>query len=211
MPGALGPGRFAPPTLNMFRTPHDAGLSDIPDRGGLGDIYSDALVIGGTAATGGTGAAVIAAGTTLISAFTGGAQVDQQRQARVNYFLQQAEQGNVAAAQLILGAPDNVSGNERTMWVSAAQILQSNPTWRVTLQAAQAEGPVWLVGSGDTATNYPAMKAFTAQWASQNQPVATAARAAGQAAQAVVAKTPTLVWVGAAAALYFVLASRRRG
>lgn len=197
MPGALGPGRVA-------RTP--------AQRVGYGDILTDTLTIGGAAATGGTSAVVGTVAVKLYTAFTGGAAVDQQRQARVNYFLQQAEQGNVAAAQLILGAPPNVSGNERTMWVGAANILQSNPEWRQTLQEAQQEGPVWLTGSGDTATNYPAMRQFTAAWAARNQPsIGQSAAAAGSAAVAVAQKAPVALWVGLAAVAYYVLASRRRG
>lgn len=198
MPGSLAPGRRVPLRVSQF-------------GGGYGDYLTDAALVGGAVATGGTGAGVIAGVTQLVTAFSGGAAVDQQRQARVNYFLQQAQQGNVAAARLILGAPQNVSGNERTMWVSAANILQGNDQWRQTLQEAQQEGPYWLVGSGDTATNYPAMRAFTAAWAAQNQPIQTAITQGGAAAAAVIQKTPTLMWVGLAAAAYFLLASRKRG
>lgn len=196
MPGALAPGRYVPLRVSQFGNAY-------------GDYLTDTLAIGGAAATGGTGAAVGAVAIKLYTAFTGGAAVDQQRQARVNYFLQQAEQGNVAAAQLILGAPNNVSGNERTMWVGAANILQSNAEWNQTLQAAEQAGPVWLTGSGDTATNYPAMRAFTASWAAQNQPILTAA--VGSTAAAAIHKTPVAVWIALAAGAYWLLASRRRG
>lgn len=197
----MSPLAAVPPRqlLRAVMTPYDAGISFFPEypwqRQPLGDYITDAALVGGTLATGGTGAAVLSAGSILVSAFTGGAAVDQQRQARVNYFLQQAESGNVAAAQLILGGPDNVSGNEKTMWVTAAHILASNPDWNKTLSEAQQNGPVWLVGSGDTATNYPAMKAFTAAWAAQHQSVPAQVAGAVSSGAAAAAKSPVTPWI----------------
>jgi hypothetical protein len=154
---------------------YDAGLSYFPDYAlapsPLGfDLSTIASDVGGAIgfATGGPAGAV--AGSTGASAIfgqiTGGTAVDQARQARVNYFANLASQGNVAAMQLILGAPPNVSGNEQQMWVNAANALRTAApdVYSAALQA----GPAWLTNSGDTATNYPAMRQFVQTWAAQH-------------------------------------------
>lgn len=213
MPGGLAPARYNPPRLNVFRSPHSVGLSDIPD-GGLGDYYTDAALLAPVPVVGTAGSALFTAAG-LLSSFTGGSAVDQQRQARVNYFLQQALNGNVAAAQLILGGPSNVSGNESSMWTQAAQSLQSSTVGQQTLAEARQLGPVWLVGSGDTATNYPAMKSFTQAWALKNTPVSAVTSAVfgptgGATVRAVGgAISPVLLYGGIAVAVYLLLGKRR--
>lgn len=160
------------------QTAFTAGLSYFPDYGfapmPMGDIAADVGGLFGTAVAGPAGGVTVGAATNFIEGLFGGAAVDHQRAERVQYFLNQAMQGNVAAAQLILGAPSNVSGNERGMWTAAVQALQSSPTGSATLAQARSGGPVWFQGSGDTATNYPVMKNFTAQWGMSNAPLTTA-------------------------------------
>jgi hypothetical protein len=114
--------------------------------------------------------------SSLLGAFGGGTAVDQARAARVNYVAQQAVSGNVAAMQIILGAPDNVSGNERDMWITAANAVRTSAP--DVYQEAQAAGPVWLVNSGDTATNYPALRNYLQTWAASH-PLTTLTNAAG--------------------------------
>jgi hypothetical protein len=204
MPGGLARAGYHPPQLNVVRS------------SGFGDYYGDAALISPVPVVGQAGAVLFTAAG-LLQSFTGGSAVDQQRQARVNYFLQQALQGNVAAAQLILGGPSNVSGNESSMWTQAAQSLGSTAVGRQTLDEARQLGPAWLVGSGDTATNYPAMKAFTQQWALANQPVTTAVNAifgpsTGGTVRAAAGAIPSWLLIGGAAvAAYVLLGSRRRG
>jgi hypothetical protein len=103
--------------------------------------------------------------------FKGGSAVDAARAARVQYFLNQANQGNVAAAQIIIGAIPNVAGNEDPMWESAIDQLRSSAAGSNVLAAAQALGPYWPVGSSDTAQSYPIMRSFTANWAAHNAPL----------------------------------------
>lgn len=218
MPGGLARARYNPPQLNVFRSPHSVGLSDIPDGGyrGLRDYYADAALLAPVPVVG-TAAATLFTAAGLLSSFSGGSVVDQQRQARVNFFLQQAMSGNVAAAQLILGGPSNVSGNESTMWTQAAQSLQSSAIGQQTLAEARQLGPVWLVGSGDTATNYPRMKAFTQQWALTNTPVSAVTSAVfgptgGAAVRGIGNAIPSwALYGGVAVAAYLLLGSKRRG
>lgn len=155
------------------QTAYTAGLSYFPDYSyapsPLGDLPVGATV--GTAVAGPAGGVAGSVVQTLVAKWFGGSAVDQQRLARVNYFAQLAEGGNVGAMQLILGGPPNVSGNERQMWIDAANAVRSvNPN---VFNDATAAGPVWLTGSGDTATNYPAMRNYAATWAAQH-PLSTA-------------------------------------
>jgi hypothetical protein len=211
-----------------IQTAYTAGLSYFPDYSygaePLGDIATDAGALIGGAVGGPAGAAGGGAVGGLIQRWVGGSAVDQQRQARVNYFAQLAGNGNVAAMQLILGAPNNVSGNEQTMWVNAAAAVRSVAP--DVYAAAQAAGPAWLTGSGDTATNYPAMKNFVQTWAAQH-PVSTAVSGVGQSIAQFFAPTPTtpttpgvavvrpagvspILLYGALAAGAFLLMKRRR-
>lgn len=158
---------------NGVQTAYTAGLSYFPDMAyapmPMGDMTSDLAAIGGGAIAGPAGAAATGLAASVIGHWFGGSAVDQQRQARVNYVAQAAVNNNVGAMQLILGGPSNVSGNEQQMWQTAYTLVkQVNPG---VVAAAEAAGPVWLTNSGDTATNYPRMRAFIQAWASQN-PVA---------------------------------------
>lgn len=188
------PRQYYAPTYNYragVQSAFDAGLSYFPDigTGGAGlypaplgfDLSSIATDVAGAIgfATGGpAGATVAASGTSAIfGQVASGNATDQARQARVNYFANLASQGNVAAMQLILGAPPNVSGNEAPMWQNAANALrQAAPD--VYSQASQL-GPAWLQNSGDTATNYPAMRQFCATWAAQHPYAAAAGAVSG--------------------------------
>jgi len=88
---------------------------------------------------------------------------DTDRQNRVNFVLSAAQQGNIRAAQIILGAPPNVSGNERGMWTTAASKIGSTDLGKLALQEAQSRGPTWLTGNGDTASNHPGLNLFLSQ------------------------------------------------
>jgi hypothetical protein len=160
------------------QTAYSAGLSYFPDYmtafEPMGDAVANVAGLLGTGLGGPAGGVTVGATVSAIEHFLGGGGVDAERAARVQYFLNLASQGNVAAAQLIIAAPSNVAGNERTMWTAAATALQSSATGSATLAQARAAGPVWFVNSGDTATNYPTMKNFTSQWGMSNQPVTTA-------------------------------------
>lgn len=169
---------FYAPTFNPnggSQSAYDAGLTWFPDGFAGPTMYPSPLGLDfgslagtllGTAVAGPAGGAVGASVPSVLGQLTGGTAVDQARQARVNYFAQLAAAGNVAAMQLILGAPANVSGNESQMWVNAATAIKS--TAPDVYQAAQDAGPYWLVNSGDTATNYPAMRAYVQNWAASH-------------------------------------------
>lgn len=138
-------------------------------RRGLGDVSTDVTdateIIGATAAGGPIAGGVVAI-KDLASAFSSGSTRDAQRAARANYFGNLAVQGNVAAAQIILGAlTPNVSGNELPMWQVWQNQLQASSSGQGTLAQAQQLGAYWPVGSSDTVTNYPIMKNFVQQWA----------------------------------------------
>lgn len=153
------------------QTAYTAGLSHFPDEPmimvtPMGDYLDDGSLLIGTAIGGPVGGAVTGATTSVIRRWFGGSAVDQQRQERVNYVAQQAVNDNVAAAQLLLGGPSNVSGNEQDMWQTAIDLVrQANPD---VIRDAELAGPAWLVNSGDTATNYPAMKRFIQAWATSH-------------------------------------------
>lgn len=145
-----------------YQSESTAGLTYFPDNmthpSPLGNIVDDLAMAGGTAIAGPAGGIVGGATSSVIQRWFGGSAVDQQRQERVNYVAQYAVNGNVPAMRLILGAPSNVSGNERTMWERAYDLIkQQNPQ---VVRDAEAIGPAWLVNSGDTATNYPRMREF---------------------------------------------------
>lgn len=179
-----------------IQSAYDAGLTYFPDVGSalipaplgldLSSITSDiGAIVGGVA--GGPAGAVAGSQVGSIFGTSTGNATDQARQARVNYFANLASQGNVAAMQLILGAPPNVSGNEQPMWVNAANALRSAAP-DVYNQAQQA-GPAWLQNSGDTATNYPAMRQFCQVWAAQH-PYATVAGGVSSAISSFFTPTP---------------------
>jgi hypothetical protein len=219
MPGALARGRKDIRLGNIpfdwqFRTPYNMGLSYFPDRpeqlaplGGVADIgvalapvpYVGPVVAGAATAY------------TFYQSLTGGAAggtaVDQARQARANYFGQLAMSGNVAAAQVLLGAIPNVAGNEKPMWQSWISQLSASSTGQDTLAKAQALGPYWPVGSSDTVTNYPIMRNFVAQWSYQN-PLANVTQTVGAAARSGFA--PIVLAGGGALALAFLLRKPRR-
>ena len=220
---------FYAPTYNSgsgSQSAYDAGLTWFPDGGGA--IYPSPLGLDygalagtllGTAVGGPAGGAVGGSLPSLFGQLTGSA-VDQARQARVNYFAQLAAAGNVAAMQLILGAPSNVSGNESQMWVNAATaVRQSAPD---VYQAAQDAGPYWLVNSGDTATNYPAMRSYVQQWAASH-PLTSLAGVAQSYVGGFLTPSPTapgapvvrsgpspLLLAGLGIGAYLLLRSRRR-
>lgn len=167
-----------------IQSAYDAGLSYFPDVGTgliptpLGfDYTSFATDVGTGSAAAGPAGGVVGAAVSIFGQIAGGTAVDQARQARVNYFANLASQGNVAAMQLILGAPPNVSGNEQQMWVNAANALRSQAP--DVYNAAEQAGPAWLVNSGDTATNYPAMRNYVQTWAQQHPFAAAAGAVAG--------------------------------
>lgn len=98
--------------------------------------------------------------SSVVQKWFGGNAIDQQRQERVNYVAQKAVNNNEAAMRLINGAPPNVSGNERDMWTTARDlVIRANPS-----MGDVDIGADWLVNSGDTATNYPKMRAYIAAW-----------------------------------------------
>jgi hypothetical protein len=148
---------------------YNAGLSYFPDyaiptpMGGITDLLATA---GGTAVAGPAGGVAANLASSVIQRWFGGSAVDQQRQERVNYVAQKAVNGNVNAMRLILSAPDNVSGNEQQMWRTAYDLIKrANPD---VVRAAEQIGGDWLVNSGDSATNYPRMRAYIAAWEAQN-------------------------------------------
>ena len=232
------------PTSNYgegIQSAYDAGLSYFPDVGSglraspLGNIATDLAAAGGTALGGPAGGVAAGAASSVIQRWFGGSAVDQQRQERVNYVAQYAVNGNVAAMQLILAAPSNVSGNERTMWENAYTLIkQANPD---VVRDAEALGPMWFVNSGDTATNYPVMRNFITTWAGQH-PFTAAVGAAASAIGQIFTQTPpvnapgstpyygvgqpgvvptiapkaspVLLYAGLAVAAYVVLSARRR-
>lgn len=149
-----------------YQSAYTAGLSYFPDY----SVAPEPL---------GFAPAVIAAIPGVISSIGGltGSQTDKQRQARVDYVTSAAIQGNVAAAQLILGGPNNVSGNEKPMWTKAAQtVAAQNPS---VMQAAAQLGPYWLVGSNEDIATFPATKAFIQAWGVSHNPIGAAASALG--------------------------------
>lgn len=217
MPGALARGRRevrlgSIPFAWQFQTPYNMGLSWFPDQpeqlAPLGSLATDGVALAPVPYVG----PVIAGAATaygLYQSFTGGggSAVDQARQARANYFGQLAMQGNVAAAQILLGAVPNVSGNEAPYWQSWISQLSASSTGQQTLAAAQSLGPYWPVGSSDTVQNYPIMKNFVAQWSAQN-PFANLP-ASVPAALARLPILPLVLAGGAAVALSFALRSPR--
>jgi hypothetical protein len=176
-------------------------------RPGLGDIstvVTDGAGIAGATAAGGPVGGGIALISDLASAFSSGTQRDKDRAARANYFGNLAVQGNVAAAQIILGAlVPNVSGNELSMWQAWLSQLQSSASGQATLAAARQLGPYWPVGSTDTVTNYPIMKAFAQNWANAHP------FAAGTGATVTKALSSPLPWLIGAGAIAFLLLRRR--
>ena len=226
MPGGLGPGRMVigrdvvASIVPAGKTAYRAGLSSFPDAPGdvmrvaqnysyyLGSTASDVGMIGAAYATGGTAPAVIAFGETLLNNLAGGAQRDRDRQARANYFGQLAAGGNVAAAQILLGAIPNVSGNEQPMWQAWIDQLSSSQSGQATLAAARAAGPYWLPGSTDTVTNYPQLKNYVAQWQAAH-PLSAAGPAAAVAAVTKSAAFPWIVGLGILGAVV-ALRGRRR-
>lgn len=185
------------------RDQYSAGLSYFPDRPvGFGLSVTDvaAFVPGGS-----TVAAGVNFASDLYSSLTQGSQRDQQRQARAAYFGQLALQGNVYAAQILIGAQPNVAGDEAPYWQNWITQLQGTSQGQATLSQAQQLGPYWPVGSSDTVTNYPIMKAFAARWSSTpagmaNQLTANLAGGGGK----------TLLYVGLGGLALVLLAGRRR-
>jgi hypothetical protein len=218
-------GRFAPANAATVarveamaeppRSPFRAGLSYFPERpgdavanqanfGGFGISATDVATVGAGVATGGVGGGIIAGITDLASAFSDGSTRDKQRAARANYFGNLAVGGNVAAAQLILGAlVPNVSGNELPMWQSWLSQLQSSTQGQATLAAARQLGPYWPVGSSDTVTDYPIMKNFAATWAAQHPLANIPASVSGAASAIAQNPLPWLIGAGAIALLVF--------
>jgi hypothetical protein len=216
-------GRFAPvnplEVARLYaiadppRSPYRQGLSAFPEypgagrlgayaRAGFGDVNSD-LQIGGQVVGATVAGGPVAGGVVLIkdlaSQWSSGSTRDAQRAARANYVGNIAVAGNVAAAQIILGAlAPNVSGNELPMW----QVWENQLT-ATTLAAARAAGPYWPVGSTDTVTNYPTLKTFIQNWANAHPSVTGPAGS--------VASGSALPWILGAAAVGAVLLLKRRG
>jgi hypothetical protein len=150
--------------VETARDQYAAGLSYFPDRPvGFGVSVTDVaqFVPGGS-----TVAAGVNFASDIYSSIAGGSQRDQQRQARAAYFGQLALQGNVYAAQILLGALPNVSGNEQPFWQNWINQLGGTSTGQDTLKQAQQLGPYWLQNSTDTVTSYPLLRAYAARWSS---------------------------------------------
>ncbi len=132
----------------MARTAYDAGLSHFPDNGQLAQRVSgwtDFLALAPI-----PGASQIAAGVNLATSATGGTATDQQRQARVDWTVQQAQAGSTTAAAIIIAGPANTASHEAPMWRAA---LGQVPD--VVLQSAYAQYPsgYWPVGQADFYTD----------------------------------------------------------
>lgn len=184
---------------NGEQTAYSAGLSYFDDGHGGATMAPEPLGFVDPVS-------VVTAGSKLVSLFNSGAKVDQERQARVNYVLSAALNGNVLAGRFILAAPNNVSGNERSMWQNAATLLQQQNA--KVYNEAVAQGPYWLVNSGDTPTNYPALRAALNSWALTNNPVSAltgtlGAAAAGAGVGAGIFSLPVLLGAGVLAYLAF--------
>ena len=211
MPGAFAPVSAAAVArvraLNRFpRTAFSAGLGHFPDAPGFGDtssLLTAGAEIAGATAAGGPGAGALVVIKDLASAFSSGSTRDAQRAARANYFGNLAVQGNVGAAQIILGAlVPNVSGNELSMWQVWLNQLQQSAQGQTTLAQAQQLGPWWPVGSTDTVTDYPIMKAHAAQW-STSHPLANLPGAAPA-----ITSSP-IAWIIGAGVVALLLSRRR--
>jgi hypothetical protein len=167
-------------------------------------VGTDAAEIAAATATGGPIAGGVVAVKDLSSMFSSGSTRDAQRAARANYFGNLAIAGNVAAAQIILGAlVPNVSGNEIPMWQVWENQLTASASGQQTLTAAKALGPYWPVGSTDTVTNYPTLKAFAQNWANQH-PLSNVSAAISSSLSSPV------VWAIGAAIVGVILLRRRR-
>jgi hypothetical protein len=205
----FGSARFGGYTLTPVRF---GGYTVTPVRfGRFGDTSSavtvgtDAAEIAAATATGGPIAGGVLAVKDLASAFSSGSTRDAQRAARANYFGNLAVAGNVAAAQMILGAlVPNVSGNELPMWQVWKNQLQASSTGQNILAQATALGPYWPVGSTDTVTNYPISKNFVQQWANAHPFANTSAVISSSLSN------PMVLAIGAAAVVGFLFLRRRR-
>src|SRR5689334_4827028 len=212
MPGAFAPVSAAAVArvraLNQFpRTAFSTGLGHFPDAPGFGDtasLLTAGAEIGGATAAGGPGAGALVVIKDLASAFSSGSTRDAQRAARANYFGNLAVQGNVGAAQIILGAlVPNVSGNELSMWQVWLNQLQQSAQGQATLVQAQQLGPWWPVNSTDTVTDYPIMKAHAAQWAAAH-PLANL-----PGIPAAIASSSVLPWLIGGGLVLFLLTRKR--
>lgn len=195
-------------------TPYNAGLSDIPDQAVL---YENTYGLGATPLTAVAGSipgigALVNGGTLVgdaIGLLTGSGSADQQRQARVNYFLGLAESGNVAAAQVLLGGTQNTASHERPMYNTAITQLQDTPVGSQVLAQAQQAGPFW--STSDSASNYPVMRNFVQTWANQNS-IGGALSYATQSGATSLARTttqiPGIVWLVGAGAVAVLLLRR---
>ena len=153
----------------MFATPHqqarsmyDAGLSYFPDR-------ESQLVYTGQGPSTGLGfidpVTAVQAASSVVNEFKslfGQTTDDRQRAARAAFFLQNALQENVAAAQCLLGGQHNTASHERPMYDKAVAALQQTSAGAATYQQALTAGPYW--STSDTAASYPNMQAFVMQW-----------------------------------------------
>jgi len=220
MLGALAPGRTRMPLAVIPRplvtTPYDQGLSHFPDRPwqrapmGAFSLTQAAPLVAPIPYVGPVATVAATAYGFYSSIFGDGTLRDQQRAARADYFGQLAMRGNVAAAQILLGAVPNVSGNEQKMWSGWISQLQSSSAGQQTLAEAQALGAWWPVGSSDTVTSYPIMKNFVAQWDAAH-PFATAGASLGAGVSALThsSLTPLLLAGGAAIAIYLMTSPKR--
>ena len=109
---------------------------------GLGSLTSIIGGLIGGAVGGPAGAAIGTSAGSSLSAFTG--NQDAQRQQRVNWMLQAAQQGSTLAAAIIYGGPANTASHEQGMWASAWQ--QIPPAIQQAAIAAYPTG-AWPVGA----------------------------------------------------------------
>jgi hypothetical protein len=221
MPGALAPGRkeirLAAVPRRLVQTSYDQGLSHFPDRPwqraplGATSLTNVAPLVAPIPYVGPLANIAAGAYTAYSTIFGDGSARDQQRGARASYFGQLAMQGNVAAAQILLGAISNVSSNEAPMWQNWISQLNASSAGQQTLQQAQALGPWWPVGSSDTVTNYPIMKNFVAQWDAQHPFSAVSANFQGGIGTiARSSPPPSLLAGGAAVAIALALGKPKR-
>ncbi len=214
MPGAFAPigrapiltprgaGTVAAIASPRARTAYEAGLSHFPDAPGARPRIGFLPLL-----------ASAETGLQLYQSFAGGgSQTDQQRQARAQYFGQLALQGNVNATQILIGGTQNTSGNEIPYWQGWLDQLRASSDGQQTLAAAQQRGAWWPVGSTDTVTNYPIMKAYAAQGTTASQFVSNLVSGGAQMATGAITRAGVNPWlIGAAViggALY--LTRRRR-
>lgn len=212
-------------TERPMMTSYEAGLSMFPDLDGvhpvsrypvgrlgldMGSLVS--MIPGGGVVNEGIGS--IGAVQNLIGQFTGGNQNDQRRQARANWVVDQAKRGSVLAAEMIIAAPSQVSGNERTMWTNAIgqvpqTVLQQAYTvapsgwWPVGDHSFDADNNAWQDSGGP-------VHAAIVQQVNAASHVGTAVGSAVAGGVSAIGGVPSWVWVGGLAVAGFAFLGGRR-